>query len=152
MPDTTDIGELYLEGYSEYPTIIKAGDILTFSFDSTKRAVTGITNGLFSGNRRNKLTFTPPVPLLKDGTVTIWPAGTTNFTIDYRLKAGGGLVDSGENALPSLPVAAWPSYVFGRDLLGIVRPQGAGWDIGVYESSTGGGGIEPSPPTGLRVN
>jgi hypothetical protein len=152
MTDVTDIGELYIEGYTEYSTMVKPGDILTFSFDRSQRTVTGITNMIYSGNRRNKLAFTPSVSLLKEGTVTVWPVGTTNFSIDYTPKQGGGFIDSGENAMSVLPVLTWSNYLFGRDLFGTLRPQGNGWDIGVYEYPVSGGSSKPLAPTGLRAN
>ena len=42
---------------------------------------------------------------------------------DFRLQHGSPGIDSGVDA----------SAVWGSDFNGVLRPQGAGWDMGVYE-------------------
>jgi parallel beta-helix repeat protein len=51
---------------------------------------------------------------------------------DYSLSSSSPAVDAGE-MLADVPA----------DLLGVARPQGAGFDIGAYEREDGGGGDEP---------
>src|SRR2546430_13234346 len=71
---------------------------------------------------------------------TVWTGGTTGATFsnnlnntdpnlvnplafDFRLLLGSPAIDAGLNL----------SYVL-NDILGVTRPQGAGWDIGAFES------------------
>ena len=49
---------------------------------------------------------------------------------------------------PTVDAGASQSWLFNTDILGVTRPQGAGWDIGAYEYS--GGSALPSP-TNLRL-
>ncbi len=53
----------------------------------------------------------------------------------------GGTVDRGISE----------SSVFTTDIRGVIRPQGAAWDIGTYELPDQGPGAGPDPPTGLRI-
>lgn len=62
---------------------------------------------------------------------------------DYRLKLGTLAIDAGK-------VLSAP---FDIDFVGTVRPQGSGWDIGVYEYISGSGDTTPpAAPSGLVVN
>ncbi len=45
------------------------------------------------------------------------------LAFDFRLLLGSPAIDAGLNL----------SYVL-NDILGVTRPQGAGWDIGAFES------------------
>ena len=70
------------------------------------------------------------------GTVT----DCTVSTADFRPKAGSACIDAGK-VLSTVTI----------DFVGVVRPQGASYDIGAYEQTTGSDSQPPNPPVGLVV-
>ena len=56
---------------------------------------------------------------------------------DFRFFAESVAVDKGIEILQYVPSDLFPSFNFNADLDGIIRPQGASWDIGVFEFRVG---------------
>lgn len=73
--------------------------------------------------------------------ITSAPGFTNAGAHDFRISAGGSLVNAG-TAVATVT----------DDYLGVSRPQGSNYDIGAYEYN-GGGGPPPPPsaPTGLHI-
>jgi Right handed beta helix region len=70
------------------------------------------------------------------GTVTDCTVSTVNF---YQ-KVGSSCIDAGLTL-----------SIVTTDFVGVVRPQGAAYDIGVYEGTDGPDTLSPSTPIGLMV-
>ncbi len=137
LPSLNNVSKIYLD--STYSTVAKVGDVLRFSFDASSRTVTAVSNGIFAGNFRTAVTFTPAISTISDGMVSIWPAGTSNFSEDYHLKSGSIAVDAGADISSYLSSVRsnFPWYNFALDNAGTPRPQGSKWDIGPYEYYSG---------------
>ncbi len=91
------------------------------------------SGGLFNPNLEANSTFGNPNLANPGGTATTY-AGWLNC---YRITAASTLlIDRGNNAAGNDPQPA-----VHYDIEGTARPQGAGWDIGAFEYSTG-----PIPP------
>lgn len=114
---------------------IKVGDVLIFEYDGIKRTVQSARRTIVS-NDLGEVTFSPPVSEVKDGALQIWPAGTTDFSLDWRPRVGSSLIDKGVEAVPASVKSLFPGFDFNHDLDGQERIQGKGIDIGPYEWPT----------------
>jgi hypothetical protein len=130
MPTVNNVNYLYIAPH--YSDVVKVGDVLRLQQDGIKRTVTGVAYGIFYGNWETKVAFDPPVNVLQEGLVEIWPQGTTNFEEDYHLKADGIAVNAGSDVSNYSTLSFFSKwYDSAKDISGNLR-QGA-WDIGPYE-------------------
>ncbi|MEI8012035.1 MAG: dockerin type I domain-containing protein [Candidatus Omnitrophota bacterium] len=120
----------------ELGPLVQAGDSLIFDHDGIVRTVISSIVRLWQGNWRTEIIFTPVIPELKDGGLSLWPNGAVNFVSDFHLKQGSLAVDGGADIASLLPAGVFPQFDFMKDMTGNSRGQGRGWDIGPYEFSS----------------
>ncbi len=70
---------------------------------------------------------------------------------DYHLTASSPAKDAGLTVLPNNSFAPNPGPTIGNDKDGVLRPQGAAFDMGAYEFFTGSGTSRPNPPTNVHA-
>ena len=78
-------------------------------------------------------------PSQTTGNITIDPLLVNPASFDFHLQA------------LSPAIGAGVAVNLASDFDGVQRPQGAGWDIGAYEYSTGLTSPRPNPPTNLQI-
>ena len=78
--------------------------------------------------------------------------GSSLLDANYKPQAGSPMIDSSIRQVVYDRFFQYYGIDIAKDLAGIPRPQGAGWDIGAYEYSTGAASAGgPSVPTGIQV-
>ena len=70
---------------------------------------------------------------------------------DLHLTSTSPAKDTALTVLPNNPFVPNPGPTIGFDRDGILRPQGAAFDIGAYEFFTGSGTTRPNPPTNVHA-
>jgi hypothetical protein len=74
--------------------------------------------------------------------VTNTPGFNNAAAFDFSLNSSAAAKDAGTSTVSS---------VVTRDIVGVVRPQGAGYDVGAYEFPSAADTTPPAAPTGLTV-
>jgi hypothetical protein len=75
----------------------------------------------------------------------------TNRTIgDYHILTGSPAINTGLVIVPSNPFEPNPGPTIDTDKDGVLRAQGAGYDLGAYEFFSGTA-TRPNPPTNVRA-
>lgn len=70
---------------------------------------------------------------------------------DYHVVSTSPAIDTGLSVLPSDPFAPNPGPTIGNDKDGVLRPQGAAFDVGAYEFFSGTATARPNPPTAVKA-
>ena len=83
--------------------------------------------GLLTGDYRNCWYGNGAAPAWDTTAINLDPGFTDVLTFNFQLKNGSPCMEVGKNV----------SSVVGRDLYGVLRPQGLGFDIGVFEYING---------------
>ena len=70
---------------------------------------------------------------------------------DFHLTSTSPAVDSGLTILPNNSFVPNPGPTIGNDKDGVLRPQGAAFDLGSYEFFSGSGTTRPPPPINVHA-
>jgi hypothetical protein len=70
---------------------------------------------------------------------------------DFHLTSSSPAKDTGATILPNNPFAPNPGPSIGNDADGVLRAQGAAFDLGAYEIFAGAGSTRPNPPGNVRA-
>ncbi|MGC2697711.1 MAG: choice-of-anchor Q domain-containing protein [Candidatus Angelobacter sp.] len=90
-------------------------------------------------------------PTQTTNNITTDPLFTNRALGDLHLNGTSPAIDTGLTILPNNPFVPNPGPTIGNDKDGVLRPQGAAFDLGAYEFFAGSGTTRPNPPTNVRA-
>src|SRR6266849_3557895 len=110
--------------------------------DGSKAQITGDKNLWFGAGT---------APAQTTNNVSSDPLFVNRGLSDFHLTSGSPAKDTGVTILPNNPFAPNPGPSIGNDADGVLRAQGAAFDLGAYEVFAGAGSTRPNPPVNVRA-